>query len=131
MKKSLVSTRRKGVSAPCEPTSTFAVSSRAAEVRQEELQAVVDVLNTAQLLAANIRRRIEGGATIQRGKLGVCTINQEPLSDFLNHDRDYVPCSGVSDLCGIEIAPVEELRSFADFIDSSKYKVTKPQFLFM
>jgi hypothetical protein len=77
-----------------------------APVTQAELQAVIDSFNRFELLAVNIRRRLESGAGMERGALGVSTLGLESLEDEL---RSAGRETGVSGLGGLDIEPVEDL----------------------
>ena len=73
-------------------------------VRQSELQAVIDMQNRAEALAASIRMRLEAGAGFERGRLGLNSIGNE---DQFGESPSFM--GG-----GLEIGPAEELAHYVD-----------------
>lgn len=75
-------------------------------VRQSELQAVIRLNNQCHALAASIRMRLESGAEMERGKLGVSSLAEEPVGKHVGQDDR---CTGVA---GLDIMPVKDLDPY-------------------
>jgi hypothetical protein len=84
-------------------------SAPPARVTQAELQAVIDAQNHVEVLAADIRRRLEAGAEFERGPLGACAWDRDPLKDL--RIGDATQCDGFGIL---DIRPAEEHIKFRD-----------------
>lgn len=97
--------------APLKPkTTTAPVQLAAPPVTQAELQAVIDSFNRTELLAADIRRRLESGAGMERGALGVTTMGAMSHA-WYRENGGIGEAAGVdvSMGCGLGIEPVENL----------------------
>ncbi len=100
--------------APLKPkTTTAPVQLAAPPVTQAELQAVIDSWNRTELLAADIRRRLESGAGMERGALGVSTVGMESLEKCLKYSGKD---DSVGNVCGLDIEPVADLAHYIEMV---------------
>ena len=67
---------------------------------------MIDAYNHTELLAADIRRRLQSGAGMERGRLGVSTVAMESLEECLEYSGKD---GSVGNICGLDIEPVERL----------------------
>ena len=81
-------------------------------VTQAELQTTIDLVNGAELLSADIRRRIESGAEFERGALGITTFGQ-PSLEWYETNGGIGRNTGNSGLAGVNILPVADLDRLA------------------
>src|SRR5260370_26132640 len=70
-------------------------------VWQSELQEILDLNKRTKALAASVRRRLEAGAPLERGKLGATNDGAMPV------DWYDAPCS--DEISGLRVEQVEEL----------------------
>ena len=75
-------------------------------VTQEELRRVGSLWDESDTLAANIRARLESGASLEPGELGVATWGQDAVTGTAGGS-----CISIG---GIEIEPVDHLRQVRD-----------------
>ncbi len=79
-------------------------------VTQSELQAAIDSYNRTEKLVANVRERLESGAGMERGTLGVSTVGAESLA-WHRENGGIGECTGLDvTFCGLAIAPIAELQ---------------------
>ena len=76
-----------------------------ATVTQEELRRVGSLWDESEALAADIRRRLEAGASLEPGELGVA-IEGDAVTGTVG--------SGSISIGGIDIQPAEHHRQFRD-----------------
>ncbi len=67
---------------------------------------MIDSWNRTELLAVDIRRRLESGAGMERGALGVSTLCSESFEKCLEYSGKD---DSVNNVCGLHIEPVERL----------------------
>lgn len=92
------------------------VQLAAPPVTQAELQAVIDAWSHMERQATNIRRRLESGAGMERGRLGVSTCAMESLEECLK----YSEADGVDGVGGLMIMPVEDLAYQVELLKQCK-----------
>ena len=78
-------------------------------VTQAELQAVIDTQNRVEILAADIRRRLEAGAKLEHGKLGACAWDREPLESISIGTATQADGFGI-----LDIGPADDHIKFRD-----------------
>jgi hypothetical protein len=93
-------TQNKLVAIPGKPPTT---------VTQAELRAVIDAQNHVEMLAANIRRRLEAGAEFERGTLGASSYGHPSLCEIGIGDAHQ--CDGFEIL---DIEPAKDIIRFRD-----------------
>lgn len=93
------------------------VQLAAPPVTQAELQAVVDSWNHTELLAADIRRRLESGSGMERGALGVTTVGAMSHAWYREHGG-IGEATGIDESmgCGLGIEPVENLAFYIEMV---------------
>jgi hypothetical protein len=77
-------------------------------VRQSELQRAVDLQNQLETTVFRIRERIEAGAQLEHGSLGVSTVGHERLQWF--RDSGVGETDSIDSVAGLVIAPVEQIQ---------------------
>ncbi len=70
--------------------------AKPAMVTQRELQELTDLWSRGEVLAANIRRRLEMGADLERGTLGVSTYGSESIAYYGTGEATNVPWAGLN-----------------------------------
>lgn len=103
--------RSRAVGGACGATMGDLYASLPDVVRQRELQAAIELCAKAELTVTGIRQRLEAGAAMERGKLGVSTAGHGEISYVV------VGSTGIDgQLFNLSIAPVEELASDLELI---------------
>ncbi len=83
-------------------------------VTQHELQAVIDQYNRCEVLAAAIRLRLESGAEMEHGKLGVDTHGQDSLKEYSERG---IGCNDGVSIVGLSIEKVEDIQFVLDLLE--------------
>jgi hypothetical protein len=83
-------------------------------VRQSEIQAILDMSNGAEIAAAGILRRLSAGAEFERGKWGVDTVMQTPLSWYEEEENGGIGHINDDSYCGLHIAPAKTVKDAAE-----------------
>ena len=78
-------------------------------VTQKELQSVIDLQNLAEVRAAGVRRRLEAGASLERGELGASSYGHPDLCEIGIGDADQCDGFGI-----LSIEPGRDIIRFRD-----------------
>ncbi len=74
---------------------------------------MIDSWNHTELLAADIRRRLESGSGMERGALGVSTVGMQSLEKCLEYSGKD---DSVGNVCGLDIEPVADLAHYIELV---------------